>query len=104
MCPSVNQCGGFAGLSSRNGVPGLLRYAAGRPVADIMHEHDLPQACPGERIEDPVGHRPDRRRSYAAHARCHRGPVADLGSLALADQAGLLAILQSDIPRQDIAA
>jgi hypothetical protein len=36
--------------------------------------------------------------------RCHRGPVADLGSLAPADQAGLLAILQSDIPRQDIAA
>src|SRR5690348_2469413 len=85
-------------------VPGLLRYAAGRRVADIMHEHDLPQACPGERIEDPVGHRPDRRRSYAAAARCHRGPVADLGGLALADPAGLLAILQPDIPRQDPAA
>src|SRR6266566_1715939 len=52
-------------------VPGLLRYAARRRVADIMHEHDVPQACHGERIEDP---------------------------------AGLLAILQSDIPRQDAAA
>src|SRR6202167_1955338 len=85
-------------------VPGLLRYAAGRRVADIMHEHDLPQACPGERIEDPVGYRPDRRRSYAATARYHRGPVADLGGLALANPADLLAILQSDIPRQDAAA
>src|SRR5215469_1151713 len=85
-------------------VPGLLRYAAGRWVIDIMHEHDLPQACPGERIEDPVGHRPDRRRSHPAAARCHRGPVADLGGLALADPAGLLTILQSDIPRQDVAA
>src|SRR5215467_7553712 len=85
-------------------VPGLLRYAAGRRVADIMHEHDLPQACPGERIEDPAGHRRDRRRGYAAAARCYRGPVADLGGLALADPAGLLAVLQSDIPRQDTAA
>src|SRR5215467_15832550 len=85
-------------------VPGLLRYAAGSRVVNGMHEHDLPQACPGERIEDPVGHRPDRRPSYAAAARCHRGPVADLGGLALADPASLLAILQSDIPRQDAAA
>jgi hypothetical protein len=85
-------------------VPGLRRYPAGRRVADIMHEHDLPQACPGERIEDPVGRRPDRGRSYAAAARCHRGPVADLGGLALADPAGLLAVLQSDIARQDAAA
>ena len=79
-------------------VPGPLRYAAGRRVVDIMHDHDLPQACPAERIEDPVGHRPDRRRSYAAAARCHRGPVADLGGLPLADPAGLLAILQPDTP------
>src|SRR5215472_1267963 len=85
-------------------VPGFLRYAAGRRVADIMHEHDLLQACPGERIEDPVSHGPDRCRSYAAAARCHRGPVADLGGLALADPAGLLTVLQSDIPRQDTVA
>src|ERR1700678_2395799 len=88
----------------QEGVPGLFRYAAGRRVVDVMHEHDLPQACPGERVEDPVGHRPDRRRGYAAAACCHRGPVADLGGLALADPPGLLAILQSDIPRQDAAA
>src|SRR5215470_4937487 len=85
-------------------VPGLLRYPAGRRVADIVHEHDPPQARHGERLEDPVGHRPDRRRSYAAAADRHRGPVADLGRLALADPAGLLAVLQSDIPRQDTAA
>src|SRR5215468_8701938 len=85
-------------------VPGFLRHAAGRRVPDIMDEHDLPQARPAERIEEPVGHRPDRRRSYAAAARCHRGPVADLGSLALADPAGLVAVLQPDIPRQDAAA
>jgi len=88
----------------QEGVPGLFRYPAGRRVADIMHEHDLPQACPGERVEDPVGHRPDRRRGYAAAARCRRGPVADLGGLALADPPDLLAVLQSDIPRQDTAA
>jgi hypothetical protein len=69
-----------------------------------MHKHDLPQPRPGKHIEHPVAHRPDRRRSYAAAARCHRGPVADLGGLALADPAGLLAILQSDIPRQDTTA
>src|SRR5215470_11096663 len=85
-------------------VPGLVRYAAGRRVVNFMYEHDLLQACPGERIKDPVGHRPDGRRSDAAAARCHRGPVADLGGLALADPACLLAILQSDIPRQDAAA
>ena len=31
-------------------VPGLLRYAAGRRVVDIMHEHDLPQACLPPRV------------------------------------------------------
>ena len=55
--------------------------------------------APAKRIEGPVGHRPDRRRGYAAAARCIRGLVADLGGLALADPAGLLALLQSDIPR-----
>lgn len=58
-------------------VPGLLRHTPGRRVVNVMHEHDLAQACPGERIEDPAGHRPDRRRSYSAAARCHRGPVPD---------------------------
>src|SRR5262249_44136756 len=85
-------------------VPGLLRYAAGSRVVNGMHEHDLPQACPGERIEDPVGHRPDRRPSYAAPRASPGGQVADLGGPAPADPAGLLAILQSDIPRQDMAA
>src|ERR1700683_812038 len=85
-------------------VPGLLGYAAGRRVADIMHEHDLLQACPVERIEDPIGHRPDRCRGYAAATRCHGGPVADLGGLALADPAGLFAIFQPDIPCQYTAA
>lgn len=75
-----------------------------RGVGDTMHEHDLPQACPGEYIEDPAGHCPDRRRGNAAAARCHRGPVADLGGLAVADPAGLLAVLQPGIPCQDAAA
>src|ERR1700678_3634764 len=87
----------------QEGVPGLFRYAAGRRVVDTMHEHDLPQACPGERVEDPVGHRPDRGRGYAAAACRHRGPLADLGGLAFADPPGPLAVLQSDIPRQDAA-
>lgn len=57
-----------------------------------MREHDLRQVCPGEGIEYPVGYGPDRSRSYAAAPRCHGGAVADLGGLALADPAGLLAI------------
>jgi len=85
-------------------VPGLLRHATRRRVVNIVHEHDPPQARVGERVEDPVGHRQDRRRCHAAATRCHRGPVADLGGLALADPAGLRAIFQSDIPREHPAA
>jgi hypothetical protein len=73
MCPSVNQCGGFAGLGSRN--PGLLRYTAGRRVADIMHEHDLPQACPGERIEDPAA-RSAMLRDHRQQTSCTLSPFA----------------------------
>src|ERR1700722_15465245 len=98
MCPSVSQCGGFAGLSSRKG---YLAFSATRQDAGLSTSCTS-MIC--RRLAPANASKTQSVTALTAAGAMPRPPAPRPRGPPPPDPAGPPPILQSDIPRQDAAA